>query len=209
MPPDAWAVLAAGWIGQGCFFSRFFVQWWFSEKARRSVAPSSFWWLSALGAVLVGIYATARGEPVLLPGYLVTLCIALRNLWIAKRGESTARLSTLPAVGVGLAAALALYASGAFVPRAGLGDSRAWLAVGIAGQALWTARFLVQWWSVERAGKSYFPRSFWWISLLGNALLLPYAIHLRDAVFIAGFVPGPLVQARNLMLDRSAASAAP
>ena len=78
-----------------------------------------------------------------------------------------------------------------------------WLTIGIVGQTLWTARFLVQWWSTERAGASHFPRLFWWLSLSGNALLLAYAIHLRDAVYIAGFVPGPIVQIRNLMLHRA------
>jgi lipid-A-disaccharide synthase-like uncharacterized protein len=47
---------------------------------------------------------------------------------------------------------------------------------------------------------------FWWLSLAGNALLLAYAVHLRDPIFIAGFVPGPLVQVRNLMLQGRAES---
>ena len=35
--------LAVGLIGQGLFASRFLVQWWASERARRSVVPVMFW----------------------------------------------------------------------------------------------------------------------------------------------------------------------
>ena len=59
----------------------------------------------------------------------------------------------------------------------------------------------MQWYASERAGESHFPRSFWYLSLAGNVLLLAYACHLADPVYIAGYVLGPLVQVRNLMLS--------
>jgi lipid-A-disaccharide synthase-like uncharacterized protein len=145
---------------------------------------------------------------VLLPGYLVTLCIYARNLWISRRRSAGPTLTPTVTLGLGLLAALLLWWSGAFEPRANLGERPIWLATGIVGQVLWTSRFLVQWWSSERRGTSHFPRAFWWLSLAGNALLLAYAIHLRDPVYIAGFIPGPIVQVRNLMLGRSRGAAA-
>ena len=59
MPVDApaLALKAAGWIGQACFFSRFFLQWVASERARRSIVPPAFWWLTLAGAVLMSAYA--------------------------------------------------------------------------------------------------------------------------------------------------------
>ena len=51
-----------------------------------------------------------------------------------------------------------------------------WLTVGFLGQALFTARFLVQWLVSEKNGKSIVPAAFWWLSLLGGAALLSYAI---------------------------------
>jgi lipid-A-disaccharide synthase-like uncharacterized protein len=54
----------------------------------------------------------------------------------------------------------------------------------------------------ERAGRSHFPPAFWWLSLAGNGFLLAYALHLRDPVFVLGYLPGPLIQARNLVLAR-------
>jgi len=203
MRPDAAWVLAAGWIGQAFFFARFFVQWIASERAGRSIVPRSFWWLSIAAAALLSLYTWPRGEPVLLPGFLITGSLAARNLWlVTRRPKGGAGLGAVPFAGIGLAAAAALFASGAFTPRAGLHESPLWLAAGIAGQTLWTSRFLLQWWYAERRGMRHFPRAFWWVSLMGNALLLAYSIHLRDAVYIAGFVPGPLLHVRNLMLSR-------
>lgn len=76
----------------------------------------------------------------------------------------------------------------------------AWLVVGFLGQLAFTARFLLQWIASERAGRSIVPRAFWWFSLLGSAILLVYAIHRGDPVFIAGQAGGLLIYLRNLHL---------
>lgn len=77
-----------------------------------------------------------------------------------------------------------------------------WLGVGFLGQALFSARFLVQWLASERARRSIVPRTFWFFSLAGGATLLAYAIYRRDPVFIAGQGAGLFIYARNLMLIR-------
>ena len=43
-----------------------------------------------------------------------------------------------------------------------------WLTIGFLGQALFTARFLVQWMASERKRDSVVPVAFWWLSLLGG-----------------------------------------
>src|SRR5579863_2918330 len=73
-----------------------------------------------------------------------------------------------------------------------------WLALGFLAQALFTARFLVQWIASERAGKSVIPVAFWFFSIGGGALLLVYALYRRDPVFIAGQAFGVLVYIRNV-----------
>lgn len=75
-----------------------------------------------------------------------------------------------------------------------------WLAVGFIGQALFSARFLVQWVVSERARKSVVPLAFWLFSLGGGATLLIYAIHRQDPVFIVGQAGGLFIYTRNLML---------
>jgi lipid-A-disaccharide synthase-like uncharacterized protein len=76
-----------------------------------------------------------------------------------------------------------------------------WLALGFLAQALFTARFLVQWIASERAGKSVMPIAFWFFSIGGGALLLVYALYRRDPVFIAGQAFGVFVYARNLYFE--------
>ena len=78
--------------------------------------------------------------------------------------------------------------------------TKLWLAVGFAGQLLFTSRFLVQWIASERRRQSVIPPAFWWLSLGGAFLLLAYAIWRRDPVFILGQSFGFVVYARNLFL---------
>jgi lipid-A-disaccharide synthase-like uncharacterized protein len=74
------------------------------------------------------------------------------------------------------------------------------MIVGFTGQALFTARMLVQWYASERQKDSTVPISFWWLSIVGSVLLLSYAIYRRDPVIIVGQLTGTLVYSRNLVL---------
>jgi len=81
-----------------------------------------------------------------------------------------------------------------------------WLAWGFVGQAIFSFRFLVQWIASERRGKSVVPGAFWWLSLAGGVILLLYAVHRRDPVFIVGQAAGLVVYGRNVVLLRRAGS---
>ena len=50
-----WKVV--GWLGNLVFFSRVFVQWYYTERLKRVVVPVSFWWLSLAGSGLLLSYA--------------------------------------------------------------------------------------------------------------------------------------------------------
>jgi lipid-A-disaccharide synthase-like uncharacterized protein len=73
-----------------------------------------------------------------------------------------------------------------------------WLGIGFFGQALFFGRFFVQWLASERRKASVIPRAFWFFSLGGGLVLLAYAIHRKDPVFIAGQVTGLFIYTRNL-----------
>jgi lipid-A-disaccharide synthase-like uncharacterized protein len=75
-----------------------------------------------------------------------------------------------------------------------------WLGIGLLGQALFSARFLVQWIASERRKRSVLPLAFWYFSVCGGLTLLAYAIHRRDPIFILGQGAGLVVYARNLWL---------
>src|SRR5437868_13656477 len=74
----------------------------------------------------------------------------------------------------------------------------AWFAIGFVAQALFSARFLVQWIASERAGRSVIPTAFWTFSIGGGLLLLVYSLYRKDPVFIAGQGLGLFIYLRNL-----------
>lgn len=191
-----WELL--GWLGLACYFSRSLIQWLASERAGDSIAPRAFWWVSVAGAVLLIVYSLYRAEPIFLAGYLVTLAIYLRNLWITHRPGSN--LGPLQVTAIAVAAWALLVTVGLNDLKPGYGDSIVWLAVASVGQLLWSSRFVVQWYLSERAGESHIPEPFWWISLGGNVLMLAYAAKVGDPIWILGLLLGPVVQIRNLMI---------
>ena len=72
------------------------------------------------------------------------------------------------------------------------------IVIGFGGQALFGARFLIQWITSENAKKSVIPVAFWYLSITGGFVLLTYAIWRKDPVIIAGQSIGILIYARNL-----------
>jgi lipid-A-disaccharide synthase-like uncharacterized protein len=76
----------------------------------------------------------------------------------------------------------------------------AWLIVGLAGQLMFTARFIVQWLASEKAGRSVVPVAFWYFSIIGGLIVLAYGIRKLDPVIILGQLPGVVIYSRNLWL---------
>jgi len=77
-----------------------------------------------------------------------------------------------------------------------------WALIGFAGQGLFAGRFLVQWLRSEREQRSVIPTAFWYFSLGGGLVLLAYAIHRLDPVFITGQALGLFIYGRNLVFVR-------
>jgi lipid-A-disaccharide synthase-like uncharacterized protein len=75
-----------------------------------------------------------------------------------------------------------------------------WLAFGLAAQLLFTARFVIQWFASERAGKSVVPMAFWFLSMGGGIMLLIYGIVRREPIIILGQALAVVIYLRNIML---------
>ena len=75
-----------------------------------------------------------------------------------------------------------------------------WLAFGLVAQLFFTARFLVQWISSERAGQSVVPLAFWFFSMGGGLMTLIYGIAKREPVIIIGQSLATVIYVRNIML---------
>jgi lipid-A-disaccharide synthase-like uncharacterized protein len=81
---SVWKVI--GWAGNTVFFSRFFVQWYATEKLRRVVVPTVFWWLSLFGSLLLLSYALFyQRDSVFIFAYAFTWIPYIRNLIIHRR----------------------------------------------------------------------------------------------------------------------------
>lgn len=89
-------ILAVGFAGQSLFFMRFFVQWLYSEKHRRSLIPTAFWYFSLGGSLLLLTYAIIRRDPVFMVGQSTGFIIYTRNLYLIarERREADAALRT-------------------------------------------------------------------------------------------------------------------
>lgn len=75
-----------------------------------------------------------------------------------------------------------------------------WLAFGLIAQLFFTARFLVQWISSERAGMSVVPMAFWFCSMGGGLMTLIYGIAKREPIIILGQALATIIYIRNIML---------
>lgn len=74
------------------------------------------------------------------------------------------------------------------------------LIVGLVAQAMFSARFLVQWVVSEKKRESVIPLAFWYLSLSGGIMLFCYAIMRKDPVIMLGQGTGIFIYSRNLYL---------
>ena len=84
--------LVFGILGQAIFASRFIVQWLYSERAKKVVVPTIFWWLSLAGGLTLTIYAIQKRDLVFTLGQFSALFIYSPNLCLlhtARRAEGT------------------------------------------------------------------------------------------------------------------------
>lgn len=202
--------LAFGAIGTAIFYSRFYVQWIASERARRSVMPIAFWYLSSAGALMLLIYAVFEQSPVGALSFSINGVIYSRNLgfiWKERGGVSRARRHLFQAaMGTIALAALSIVA---FIwwrelehtktaPRADAVENWLWIAVGTLGTALFATRFIVQWIATEIRRKSVVPHVFWHISVVATLLQLACYVQRAEWIYAIGLVANLPVYARNL-----------
>lgn len=84
-PPEAgilWHLF--GTLGLILFSSRFWVQWWYAEKAKTSYLGLPFWWLSLAGGLLTLLYFIRIDDPVNIIGPAFGLVPYIRNLMLIR-----------------------------------------------------------------------------------------------------------------------------
>ena len=83
-----------------------------------------------------------------------------------------------------------------------------WFVIGMVGQFVFAARFVVQWLASEREKRVVIPVAFWWLSITGGLVTLAYAVHRADPVFMIAQAGGLLMYLRNLAIHRRSEGAA-
>jgi lipid-A-disaccharide synthase-like uncharacterized protein len=83
--------LIVGFAGQVLFSLRFLIQWWTSERQKRSVIPVAFWYFSLAGGLTLLCYAIYRQDPVFIAGQAGGLLVYSRNLYFIYREHRNKR----------------------------------------------------------------------------------------------------------------------
>lgn len=90
---DYWVIL--GFVAQGLFFMRFFIQWISSERKKESHIPVAFWYFSLSGGALLLVYAIKRQDPVFIIGQATGLIIYVRNLMLIAKTKKQYQFSAI------------------------------------------------------------------------------------------------------------------
>lgn len=205
---------ALGTVGAVVFYGRFYVQWLVSERRKRSVIPIAFWYMSSVGSLLLLVYAVAIRSPVGALGQSFNIVVYGRNLvhlW-RERGTLTKERSIAAHAVMGTVAVLALslvaytWLREYEVNRAASSETAVrnwvWVAVGTVGQALFAARFLVQWIATEIKRRSVVPPAFWYLSIAAATLQMACFAQRSEWIFVAGMAATLLIYGRNIWLLR-------
>lgn len=199
------------------FGLRVLVQWYESERHKRSMVTPIFWKLSLVGNLLQMIHFFVQVQYPFAMLQAGSAMISWRNLTLMRNAK---KISTNAFVLLLLASLLGvtllfviqtLFVSHEmdwFRTPTNLWDEVhvhhhfSWHILGTVGGILFASRFWIQWWQAERSQKSELNKSFWWISISGSVLSLIYFFELRDAVSVVQFGFGLIPYFRNIALIR-------
>ncbi len=59
-----------------------------------------------------------------------------------------------------------------------LTPTRLWILFGFVGQAIFGSAFLIQWLASEKRKRSHIPISFWYLRIVGSAMLFVVALQM-------------------------------
>lgn len=74
-----------GYLGQAIFGGRWLVQWFVSEKSKKSVVPIAYWYMSLFGGLITLSYAFAIQSGPFMVAQTAGVIVYLRNLVLIRR----------------------------------------------------------------------------------------------------------------------------
>ena len=81
-----------GLLGQGLFSSRFWLQWWFCEKNKKSELGVVFWWISLVGSFLSSVYFLKIHDVISFFSQAFGIIPYLRNLILIRNSRAASRI---------------------------------------------------------------------------------------------------------------------
>jgi lipid-A-disaccharide synthase-like uncharacterized protein len=200
---DNFWLFGLGFLAQGLFSARMFIQWILSEKSRKVVSPIIYWKLSLLASFLLYMYGLLREDFVIILGQIFSYYIYIWNINI-KNGWKTIHPVIRFVIMITPLIVFSMFLISGKENIDGLFDKNIplWLfLLGLIGQIIFTLRFVYQWWYSSIKRESLLPAIFWVLSLIGSSCIILYGICRKDPVIIVGQSAGFLTYSRNLFID--------
>jgi len=197
-------IYSVGFLAQLMFSGRLVIQWFLSEKQKRVLTPSTFWWLSLGASFLLFVYGYLREDFAIMLGQSLTYFLYIRNLQLQGQWVKTPKILRWFLLIFPVLLVIYGYNNGDYdVEKLFKNeDVPLWLLIlGSVAQVIFTLRFIYQWIYSERKKKSSLPLGFWLLSLIGGLLILTYAILRKDPVLFVGHLMGVFIYFRNMRLS--------
>jgi lipid-A-disaccharide synthase-like uncharacterized protein len=201
-----WIIYSVGFIAQLLFSGRLILQWILSEKSKKVLTPTLFWWLSLLASFLLFVYGYLREDFAIMLGQALTYFIYIRNLQLQGEWQKTPKSTRFFLWIFPVLIVIYSYNNNSYDVDKLLKNEAipTWLLIlGIVAQVIFTLRFIYQWIYSEKNKQSILPIGFWLLSLIGSILILFYAILRKDPVLLIGHLMGSIIYFRNIMISRN------
>ena len=196
-------IYSIGLTAQLLFSLRLLIQWLFSEKENKIVAPTFFWIVSLIASILFFMYGYLRNDFAIMLGQFITYYIYIRNLQLQNQWNRLRKGIQIAFINFPLIVLLITFLRGEFDFSQLFNQDfiPIWLlALGIVSQLIFTLRFIFQWIISEKNKLSQLPSTFWILSTVGSVIILIYSIFRKDPILFIGHTFGIIIYCRNLMI---------
>ncbi|NLP58390.1 lipid-A-disaccharide synthase N-terminal domain-containing protein [Lutibacter sp. B1] len=200
---SSWIVYTIGFFAQLLFSGRLILQWILSEKNKKVLTPTLFWWLSLLASFLLFIYGYLREDFAIMLGQSLTYFIYIRNLQLQGEWQKVSKISRWFLWIFPILLVIYSYNNNSYdIDKLFRNEAiPAWLLVwGSIAQIIFTLRFVYQWIYSEKNKESSLPFGFWLLSLIGSLMILFYAVLRKDPVLLIGHFMGSIIYIRNIII---------
>lgn len=197
-------IIIIGLLAQFFYTARILIQWLKSERTRHVESPTLFWLCSVIGSMLLFTYGWLRNDFSVIFGESLSFYIYLWNLKAKGFYHLVPRfvpylLAMVPLVVIGLVVRDFRQFELSFLTN---DDVPMWLLLwGSMGQFIYKMRFVYQWYYSVRRRESMLPATFWWMAVIGSAIIISYAIIRHDWILLLGQL-GIVASIRNIIIGR-------